>query len=200
MLTTFVKFFRRAALAVVLAATSSLAAATTIHVSIDTSNFGTDSGLLDMNLSFLPGVPLATATLSNFSGFSKADRDDQWSWGFDDIAGGYVLNNNEDNYLSHMVSFGGTLGFDLTFDGLFDERTLYVSHFAITAYDHDLNPLGNFNPANNALLEYTWTPAPVSGGQGTVGTVPEPGILLLMGTGVAGMLLARRRRSGQQAA
>lgn len=200
MFNTLFTFVRSAALAAVLAATSGLAAAGTIHVSIDTSTFGVDSGLLDMNLSAIPGVPLATATLSNFTGFDKADRDDQWSWGFDEITGGYVLNNNDDNYLSHVVSFGGNLGFDLTFAGAYDEETQFISHFVVVAYDNALNPLGNFNEETNALLKFTWTPSPTEGGQGSVTTVPEPGVLLLMGAGAAGMLLARRRRAIKQAA
>lgn len=200
MFNTIVSFARRAALAVALAATSSLAAAGTIHVSIDTSVFGTDTGYLDMYMSSTTGVPLATATISNLSGFDKAGRDIDWSWGFDETADGYVLRNDTLNYLSHAVNFGGTLAFDLTFAGDFDPAISYVSHLFVSVLDSDFLPLGNPDPRTGALLDYTWTPSMVPGGQGSVGTVPEPGILLLMGTGVAGMLLARRRRSGRQAA
>lgn len=200
MLHTLVTFVRRAALAVALAATSSIAAAGTIHVSIDTSVFDADSGYLDFALSSTGGVPLATATISNFAGFAKATRDDSVSFGFGENGADYVLRNDTANYLSHAVDFGGELSFDLTFAGEYDEAQSYLSHFAVWVLDSDFLPLGNYNPNNFALLEYRWTPSPVAGGQGSVGTVPEPGILLLMGTGVAGMLLARRRRSGQLAA
>jgi hypothetical protein len=199
MMNTFVSFARRAALAVALAATSSLAAAGVIHVAIDTSSFGADSGFLDMQLSSLTGVPLATATISNFTGFDKAGRDDFWSAGFEETGDGYVLNNNVTNYLSHAVTYGGVLGFDLAFAGEYDPDTSYISHFAVWAYDSDINPLGNYDAETFALLEYTWTPSPTEGGQGSVGTVPEPAAWLLMGTGALGMALARRRRSGKQA-
>ena len=200
MLNTFVSFARRAALAVALAATSGLAAAGTLHVSLDTSAFGTDTGYLDMYLSATTGVPLATATISNFAGFAKTDRDDSASYGFTDIAGGYALNNDTLNYLSHAVNFGGALSFDVSFDGAYDKDISYVSHLFISAFDSDFLPLGNYDQRTGALLDLTFTPSPTPGGQGSVGTVPEPGAWLLMGTGFAGMLLARRRRAGKLAA
>lgn len=199
MISTFVSFARRAALAVALAATSGLASAGAIHVAIDTSQFGTNTGYLDMVMSASAGVPLATATISNLSGIAIANRD-AFSFGFDLVGDTYVFRNDTANYLSHAVDFGGTLSFDLTFAGDYDPVTSYISHFAVTAFDSAFQPLGKFDPATFALAEYTWTPSPVQGGQGSAGTVPEPGALLLMGVGVAGMLVARRRRSIQQAA
>lgn len=200
MINTFMHFVRRAALAVALAATSSLAAAGTIHVSIDSSVFDTDTGYLDMYMSATTGVPLATATISNLTGFDKSGRDDFWSFGFTETADGYALRNDTLNDLLHAVSFGGELAFDVTFAGDFDKDISYVSHLFISAFDSDFLPLGQYDPRTNALLDLTWTPSQTEGGQGSVGTVPEPGIWLLMGTGAIGMALARRRRIGKQAA
>jgi hypothetical protein len=194
MLNTFVTFMRRAALAMALAATSGFAAAGTIHVAIDTSVFDTDSGYLDFALSSTTGVPLATATISNLTGFGKATRDESVSFGFGEDGASYVLRNDAPNYLSHAVDFGGELAFDLTFAGDYDKDISYLSHFAVWLLDSDFLPLGSANSTNFAMLEYRWTPSPTEGGQGTVGTVPEPGALLLMGVGAAGMLVARRRR------
>ncbi|GAB2873121.1 hypothetical protein GCM10027277_47990 [Pseudoduganella ginsengisoli] len=199
MFNAFVSFARRAALAVALAATSGLAAAGTMHVSIDTSTFGTDTGYLDMYLSATTGVPLATATISNLSGFDKAGRDDSASYGFVENAGGYVLSNDTLNYLSHAVNFGSPLAFDVTFAGDYDKDISYVSHLFISAFDSDFLPLGDYDPRTGALLDLTWTPSQTPGGQGSVGTVPEPGAWLLMGTGIAGMLVARRRRATRPA-
>lgn len=200
MIRTFMTFARRAALAVALAATSGLASAGTIHVAIDTSQFGTNTGYLDMMMSASAGVPLATATISNLIGIDMANRDVGYSFGFDVVGNTYVFRNDTPNALSHAVNFGGTLSFDLTFAGDYDPVTSYISHFAVTAFDSAFQPLGHYNPATFALAEYTWTPSPVQGGQGSAGTVPEPGALLLIGVGAAGMLVARRRRSGKQAA
>jgi len=200
MFNTFMTFVRRAALAAALAAFSGLAAAGTIHVSIDTSVFDTDSGYLDMYMSATTGVPLATATISNISGFDKSNLDVDFSYGFTDTAAGYLLSNDTLNYLSHAVGFGGALSFDVTFAGDHDPVTTYVSHLFVSVFDSDFLPLGHYDPRTGAMLDLTWTPSPVEGGQGSVGTVPEPGALLLMGIGATGMLVARRRRATRQAA
>lgn len=52
-----------------------------------------------------------------------------------------------------------------------------------------------FTPDNNATLAMIWTGTDVS-----VSAVPEPGVYALIGLGVAGLILARRRQKSSSAA
>ena len=76
MQTTFLDFLRqlgrRALLAVALALCTGAPGAGVLRVSIDTSSFGAASGYLDMQLSASAGVPLASVTVSNLSGFDSS--------------------------------------------------------------------------------------------------------------------------------
>lgn len=197
MLTKFVSFARKAALGLALAAASSFAAAGTIHVSVDTSGFGTDTGYFDVMMSASGGVPLATATISNLTGFDTSSLVVDQSYGFDLVGNNYVLRNDTPNDLFSAVNFGGVLGFDLTFAGDYDPLTSYISHVLVSAFDSDYLPLGDFDPRSGALAEFTWTPAATQGGQGSSATVPEPGVWLLMAAGMIGMALSRRRHNAQ---
>lgn len=190
---------RRTALALTLAAGSGYASADVIHVAIDTSTFAAASGYLDLQLSASDNVPLATAVVSNMAGFGAIDL----NYGVTPTAGGYAFRNDISNYLSHTVSFGGLLSFDLTFDGAYDPQTQYVSHFLVSAFDAAFAPQGAFDPLTGALADFSWTPALVQGGNGSLGmdvsaqnvtVVPEPAGLLLMALGLAAMALVSRRR------
>ena len=70
---------KRIALAVTLAASSSLASAAIIHVAVDSSNFGVATGYLDMQLSTNAG-PLTTALVSNMGGFDPNASSMPWAW------------------------------------------------------------------------------------------------------------------------
>lgn len=192
---------RRLALATALAAGSGLASAGVIHVDIDTSAFGANSGYLDLQLSATSGVPLATAVVSNMTGFGAIDL----NYGWTPVPGGFLFRNDVSNYLSHAVGFGGVLSFDLSFAGSHDPLATYVSHFLVSAFDEDFTPMGAFDPATGALADFSWTPALNANGVGSIGisvadqhvtVVPEPADLLLMAAGLAAMALAMRRRGG----
>jgi hypothetical protein len=201
----------RAALALALAAATGLAAAATIHVQIDTSRFGASGGYLDMQLSATSGVPLATALVTNLSGFDPAGSLDQW--GVTGTSGGYLFRNDTANDFFRGVSFGGPLSFDLTFDGAPDPLRRYVSRFVVSAFDDGYGLLGTYDQASGALATFSWTPALTAGADGVVGVtlsdaaavrvgaaptvsaVPEPGTWLLMGAGCVGAFMARRRAS-----
>jgi hypothetical protein len=191
---------RRLALAVALAAGSSAAQAGIIHVSVDTSKFSAASGYLDMQLSADPGASLATAVVSNMVGFGALD----WNFGVKALPGGFGFRNDVSNYLSHAVTFGGLVSFDLTFDGEYDPLTAYESHFTVTAFDELFAFQGDFDPLTGVLADFKWTPSVTASGEGglsfavaeaNVTVVPEPAGLLLSGGGIAALAMARRRRN-----
>jgi hypothetical protein len=194
---------RRLLLAAALAASSSAASAGTIHVAIDTSQFGLATGFLDMQLSASAGVPLATAVVSNMAGFDSSAFID--SWGVTPVAGGYSFRNDTSNDLFHAVNFGGVLSFDLTFAGAYDPLTTYVSHFVVSAFADDAMTLvGNYDPITGALADFSWTPARTAGGAASIGmdisdpavtAIPEPTALLLLASGLLAMTMGLRRQA-----
>jgi hypothetical protein len=193
---------RRAALAVTLAAASSMASAGVVHVEVDTSGFGAPSGYLDLQLSASGGVPLATVLVSNMAGFDPLAFID--SWGVASSGGGYLFRNDTSNDLFHAVTFGGVLAFDLTFAGDHDPLTRYVSHFVVSAFDESYALLGAFDPVTGALANFSWMPSLTAGAEGNisyvlsdpnVAVIPEPADVLLMGVGLAAMALVLRRRA-----
>lgn len=197
---TLSSLLRRLALATALLS-GGAASAGTIHIAIDTAGLGAASGYLDMQLSAGTGVPLATAIISNLSGFDSASVIE--SWGVTALTGGYQFRNDIANDLFHWVSFGGVLSFDLTFSGQADPLTRYVSHFMISAFDENIAPLGNYNPVSGALADFSWTPGLHAQQPGTIGmaisdervsVVPEPATWMMMGLGLMAMTAAARRR------
>lgn len=194
---------RRAVVALALVGASGMASAGTIQVSINTAGFGVASGFIEMQLSASAGVPLATVTATNLVGFDTSGFID--AFGVSAVPGGYRFRNDTSNDLFHAANFGGTVSFDLNFQGEHDPLTQYISHFVVAAFDVNSNPLGNYNPVTLGLLHFSWTPSDSIGSPGTLAVVsaapnvtlvPEPDGWLLLGAGLGAIGLARRRRAG----
>jgi hypothetical protein len=191
---------KRIALALALAASSSLASAAIIHVAVDSSNFGVATGYLDMQLTTNAG-PLTTALVSNMGGFDPSAFID--AVGVTQTADGYLFRNDTFGDLFHAVNFGGMLSFDLTFESVLDPLGLYPSLFLVSAFDDNFSLLGNADPVNGSLAAFTWTPSASNAVDGnldvsisdpSVTFVPEPADSLLMGAGLGIMALVLRRR------
>lgn len=196
-------FLRRAALTLALCAGCGAAWAGTIHVTINTSNFGEANGFIDMQFLGQGGAVEATALVSNMVGFDPSAYKEVMN--VTQQSGGYLFSNLLSNDLFHAVDFTtGQLSFDITFGGAIDPLTNVASVFAVSAYSLDNRALGNFDPDTGVLASFIWTPATVPGGSGSIGqdvsdpgsvaAVPEPSDWLLSGTGLALMALVLRRR------
>ena len=192
---------RRAALAVTLAASGSLASAAVVHVNIDTSSFGATAGYIDMQFSAGVNVPLQTALVSNMVGFDPLAFID--AWGVTPTGGGYLFRNDTSNDLFHAVDFGGPLSFDLSFAGEVDPFSTYVSYFTVAAFDQAYAPLGMVDPERASLATFAWTPALAHGVDGSIAVnitddavtfIPEPSGVLLSGIGLAVAAFSLRRR------
>jgi hypothetical protein len=201
---------RRALLALALSACAGLAAAdATYHVELDTTGFG-DNGWID--LQFNPGSAgnsaAATVGLSGFTGFDASVAADVTDSVSGSLAGGYSIANTYDsNYLFHAVTFGGKVGFDVTFSGAGDPSPqAWGSMFSVALMNADYTAyLGNYGTDGSSLLQLSWTPAATLGGQGVVGSevfdtaavsvsaVPEPSTWLMLGAGLGLIGWSRRR-------
>jgi hypothetical protein len=194
---------RRLALAVTLAAGSSMASAAVIHVTVDTSSFGVASGYLDLGLSSNITAPLSTALVNNMAGFVPGAYTE--SWGLTPSSGGYLFRSDAYNDLFQAVNFGGLLSFDLTFGGVIDPVGSHASKFLVSAYDEAFNVLGQHAPSGYAMATFSWTLPRTAGVDGNIVAViddpavtfiPEPADTLLLGGGLAVMAWMLRRRGG----
>ena len=204
MFASHLSFVRRALLALVIAAGTSLASAQTMHVELDTSLFS-DTGWLDLqfNPSNLPAAS-ASAVISNLSGFGSS-VDAQLSGDVHQQAGGFLFGNSTSwNDLFHSVTFGGKVSFDVSFSGLSDAAPAAIpSRFSVALYGADgATPLGNHDGDYN-LLSISWQPTAGAGtvsaditdhAIGSVSAVPEPTTWAMLGAGLVLVGFARRRK------
>lgn len=202
---TFNLTLRRAVLAAVLAASSSLALADPLgyHVEIDTSAFS-GAGFLDF--AFIAGnspAPGASATLSNFSGAFGALESLEGN-----VSGslpGTLTFGNSGAYNDwfHNVTLGGKFAFNIVFGGDFLTTAGNAgTTFGVGLLDASgMSYLGN---VNGNLLQFELTPvyggAPASVAGSTyasiasISAVPEASEWMMLTGGLALIGLALRRR------
>ncbi|PMQ10687.1 NF038129 family PEP-CTERM protein [Janthinobacterium sp. AD80] len=203
--TTFNLTLRRAVLAAVLAASSSLALADPLgyHVEIDTSAFS-GAGFLDF--AFIAGnspAPGASATLSNFSGAFGALESLEGN-----VSGslpGTLTFGNSGAYNDwfHNVTLGGKFAFNIVFGGDF----LTTAGSAGTTFGVgllDASGMSYLGNVNGNLLQFELTPvyggAPASIAGSTyasiasISAVPEASEWMMLTGGLALIGLALRRR------
>jgi hypothetical protein len=198
---------RQAMLALVLCGASIAAHADvipTFRVTINANVPG--ASFLDMSFNSFVGAAQATATISNLQGAFGAVDYSEGDVGF--LPNGvFTISNQGNNLLSHSITAGGLLSFDVAFSGAFmtevNATTDFTSIFSSLLRDADYEALGNpygsviFSVAQVTALSAaavsfeTFDNAEVS-----VNAVPEPSQLLLMLTGIAlmGAMVRRRQR------
>ena len=195
---------RQAMLALVLCGASIAAHADVIpsfRVTINSNVAG--ATFLDMNFNSFGGAAMATATISNLQGaFGSVDSVEG------DVAllpgGVFTIGNQGFNYLTHNITAGGLLSFDVAFSGDFmTEIGKFTSIFSASLMDAGYNALGNpegdviFSVAQLTTLGAAAVTFEAFGDAAVqVNAVPEPSELLLMLTGLAlmGATLRRRQR------
>ncbi|QYF94005.1 NF038129 family PEP-CTERM protein [Massilia sp. PAMC28688] len=196
----FKQFAQQALFALAMACGSAAAVAgPTYQVTIDTSSFAGESGLLDFAFSNgFVGTVGATATLSNFSGSFGVEFDR-----FGSVSGaipGMVSMTNDVliSYLTQAVTLGGNFGFTVHFGGDFETiDDVNESLFSVALYDADMTAM------LAQLVDFTIIPGAngvaasivISAGDlASVGEVPEPSQLLLMlsALALAGAVMRRR--------
>jgi len=201
--------FRRAAMALVLAACSSLAAAAgTLTVELDTSGYGSN-GWIDISLAHAPtGVVATYADIGNFVNFGSSDGAELYNV-TGSLDSGFRIENVYGAYndLFHAVNYGsGKISFSVSFSGDADPSGLFGSLLSVALYGADRTTLlGDSSSIDGALLHLNWTPSATVGGQGsitsdvlgsgvTVSAVPEAETWAMMLGGLALMGLVRRRQ------
>ncbi len=198
---------RQAMLALVLCGASIAAHADvipTFRVTINADVPG--ASFLDMNFNSFVGAAQATATISNLQGaFGPVDYFEGDVGFLPD--GVFTIGNQGFNLLSHSITGGGLLSFDVTFNGPFmtelNATADFTSIFSSVLRDANYAALGN--PEGSAIFSVAQVTALAAaaisfetfdGAQVSVNAVPEPSQLLLMMTGIVlmGAMVRRRQR------
>lgn len=203
-MSTPLHLLRRLLLSLVLSGTAlgALAGPTSFHVAVNTTTLA-GTGWLDFFFGPTTAAPGATATLSNFSdSFGAVDAGVSGTYA-SGPGGAYSLTNGPGfNYLSRMVSLGGTLSFDVGFSGAFLTQTGNEgSVFSVALFDQNGGVVGN--PTGVATFDLMATSAATitSGSAAQFANVaaavavPEPAEWLLMMSGLLAIAFVNRRRA-----
>jgi hypothetical protein len=170
----------------------------TYHVDVDTSALAGSSGYLDFLFSVQGDAAFTTATLSHFTGNFSGDQFTVGGASGSAAAGGTVSTTEGWNELGLLASFGGHLGFDLSFEQA--TGNLIGSLFEVALLGADLNYLA---PTAGDIAQFQLLPGAAIGLQasdfatislGSVSDVPEPAdaMLMITGLGLLGFTLRRR--------
>lgn len=171
------------------------------HVTIDTVSLAGQSGYLDFLMLALGGATPVEANITNLVGnFSAGTFTDGSVSG--SVAAGVTLDNSSSySEFAQWANFGGLFSFDVDFAisgvagagtnlsvALLDASFGYLGSLA-EIVTFSLQP-GQDNVITNDVM------ATVRAGDPIVGTLPEPGNLLLVATGLMLAAISRRRGRG----
>lgn len=196
---------RQAMLALLLCGASLAARADVIpggyRVTIDSNVAG--ASFLDMNFGSFGGAAEAIATVSNLQGAFGAVDSFEGSVGFEP-GGVFTISNQGTNFLTHSITAGGLLSFDVVFSGAFlTDAGDFTSIFSAALLGDDYSAVGNAEgEVIFSIVQLSDTAAAAVGfetfgnAEVSVNAVPEPSELLLVLTGLAlmGAMVRRRQR------
>lgn len=190
---TLKSFLTSSLLALTMACGTAMAVPTTFHVDLSTQSFATDgSGYLELSLASPGTAAPATAVIANLTGFGLGDML------FGNVAasnGAYTL-YAPDAALWREVSFGGLLGFDVTFDGPDDGIDSARFTLALVGQqDYLTGSLLQIDLSAGAAPQIQASDLVLVTAVGDSTDVPEPAELALVMTGLGLMGLLRRRRA-----